>query len=614
MTPRSGRRLRAPALALPTLAILLALAAPATGQPQRPDEAVRLTVASEPADASVWVRYLDQGQERFVGRTPPAGTTLELKLDAGPAEVVVFKDGYVCKVEPLQLRSGGAARLEVRLTRDVEVPHGLILKETPRLVDDAREGERLFLAVLAHVVRHYVEELDPRQLIEGSVRTLVDVLDAVRRREHLLRRELSPEARERYYGAELDLRGYPPLVFQRGPASLEGERSFRIAAGSLEVEGSTDDSFDSYLRMLRQVYGFLRDMWDARQLLSDAVLTRCLIEGQLGALGDDHSHFLTPEAVREMTTISEGSFGGVGIVVSQRDGSLTVITPMEGTPGERAGILAGDRIIAIDGKPTGRMSMKQAVDAMRGPVDTPVELTIRRGDRQPFTVSVVRAEVQVKDTAHRMLGPPAKGIGYLRISSFMHEHLDREVAAALADLQAKGARALVIDLRNNPGGLLTQAHRIADMFVKRGVIVSTRTRLAGEAQVLDAKDGGEVELPLAVLINGGSASASEILAGTLKEHGLAVLVGEKSFGKGSVQRVMALEPFQSALALTVATYHLPSGATPHKVGVQPDVEVKLTEQQALLLPVRSNYTVKEEQLEADPQLLAAIEELQRRAE
>lgn len=605
--PPAPARRRRPFAALAALL----LAAPLAAAQERPP--VHLSVATEPADAQVFVRYLggEGAQEQFVGRTP-AGAALELELAAGAAEVVVFKDGYVCKVEPLQLRSGGSARLEVRLTRDIAIPHGLVLKDSPRLVEDARAGEQLYLAVLAHVVRYYVEELDPRQLVDGSVRTLVEVLEAVRRREQVLRRELSPEARERYYGEELDLRGYAPLVFERGALDAQGRSTYRLTAGAASIAGLTDDSFDSYLRMLKDVYAFLRGQWDASRLLSDAVLTRCLIEGQLGALGDDHTHFLTPAEYAALEEESYGSFGGIGIVVSMRAGKLTVITPMPGTPAARAGILAGDQIVAIDGQLAARLSMKQAVELMRGPVDSPVELTIRRGGRE-LSVTVVRAEVKVRDTAHRMLGPDAPGVGYLRISSFMHEALDVEVETALEALADQGMRALVIDLRNNPGGLLTQAHRLADMFVRKGVIVSTRTRIAGESRVLTAaNDGDELDIPLAVLINGGSASASEILAGTLEEHGLAVLVGERSFGKGSVQRVMPLDPYGGALALTVATYHLPSGATPHKVGVTPDVIVELSEEQELELIKRTNYTVDEEHLEADPQLSAAVKELAKR--
>jgi carboxyl-terminal processing protease len=584
----------------PGLIIIAALTASA----QEPR--VKVAVASEPTESAVFVRYGPDAQDRFLGRTPKDGA-LELELEPGPAELVIYKDGFVCKVEPLELRSGGAARLEVRLTPDIEIPRGLALKDSPAFVRSANEGEEIYVALLAHVVRFYVEEKDPRALVESSVRTLVDVLNAVRSREQLLRRELPVDARRRYYGEELDLSGYPALAYTRA-AGAAGKTRYAVGAGAIGIEGETDPGdLDSYLEMLQKVYAFVKSKWDARGLLSDAVLTHCLIEGMIAALDDEHTHFLTPEDVDEMKVDTEGEFGGVGLVVGARDGALVVIAPMEGTPGSRAGILAGDVIEAIDGQDAGRMPLRRAVELMRGEVDTPVELRLRRGDRS-FTVSIVRAKVAVRNTAHRML---EGGLGYLRISSFMHELLHEEVTAALIDLERQGMRALVIDLRNNPGGLLDEARALADLFVPEGTLVSTRTRMAGESRTLRADPGTRKwRLPLAILVNDGSASASEILAGTLREHRLATLVGEKTFGKGSVQRVLPLDPYHCAIALTVATYHLPSGATPHQVGIQPDILVTLTEEQKVALMSRTNYTIGDEQ--TDPQLDAALNVLRER--
>jgi carboxyl-terminal processing protease len=564
-------------------------------------------VASEPADSAVFVRYGQDARDRFVGRTPKDGGPLSLDLTPGDAQLVVYKDGFVCKVEPLELRSGGAARLEVRLTPDIEVPRGLVLKDSPAFVHSAGEGEEIYVALLAHVVRFYVDEKDPRALVDSSVKTLVDILDAVRGRELLLRRELPQDARRRYYGEELDLTGYPPLALTRTPGR-GGRSTYALGAGSVGIEGTTDTGdLDSYLDMLQKVYAFVQRTWDTRGVLSDAVITRCLIEGMIAALGDPHTHFLTPDDVAEMNADTEGAFGGVGLIVGLRDGELSVVAPMDGTPGQRAGVRAGDVIEAIDGQDATRIPLKRAVDMMRGDVDSPIELRLRRGDRR-FTVTIVRAKVAVRYTAHRML---PGGIGYLRISSFMYETLHDEVAAALEDLDRHGLRALVIDLRNDPGGLLEEARAIADMFVPKGVIVSTRTRIPGESRELDADPGVKKwRIPLAVLVNGGSASASEILAGVLRDHKLATLVGEKTYGKGSVQRVLPLDPYGCAVALTVATYHLPSGVTPHKVGLTPDVVVPLTDEQATALIARTNYTVDAEA--SDPQLDAAVDVLEKR--
>lgn len=589
------RRLGAAAL----LALLLSV--PVLAQDEQP---VHLSVSSEPAEASVFVRYTEgqSAQEKFLGRTKP-GEPLELDLGAeGPAEVVIFKNGFVCKVETLQLRAGSSSRLEVRLTKDIKIPRSLTLKDSPSFVHDAQEFDEIYMAVLFNAVRFYVDEKDPRELVESSVTTLVKILNAVRAREKVLRRELPAEARQRYYGDELDLRGYPPLKLTRTPKE-EGQLAFTLSAGQVGIKGLTDDSdLDSYLRMLHQIYAFVKHKWDVRNLLSDAVLTRCAVEGLLEALDDEHTHFMTPDDVEKMSFDTQASFGGIGVVVSMRGGQLTVVAPMSGTPGERAGILPGDVIAAIDGKSTERLSMREAVNLMRGEVDSPVELTLRRGDRE-LTITVLRAKVKIKHTAHNMLG---KDVGYLRITSFMHEKLSEIVQSAIVDLKKQGAQGLIIDLRNNPGGLLTQAHRIADLFVPNGLIVSTKTRLLDESRRLSADPKSKkFDLPIVVVINGGSASASEILAGTLQDHKLATIVGSKSFGKGSVQRVLPLEPYRCALALTVATYHLPSGVTPHKRGIKPNVLIELDEEQIRKLAERTNYT-EDKNLERDPQLQAAL--------
>lgn len=611
MSPTRSRAVRWTLPAGLIAAVLGLLPAQGLGQDApTPDGAarVRVAVASEPADSAVFVRYEDDPRDRFLGRTPKDGAPLELELEPGPAELVIYKDGFICKVEPLELRGGGAARLEVRLTPDIEIPRGVHLKDAPAFVRTADEGEEIFVALLAHVVRFYVEEKDPRALVDRSVATLVEVLNAVRSRELLLRRELPAEARRRYYGEELDLSGYPPLEFTRGAADSRGRARWALGAGAIGIEGETETGdLDSYLGMLQKVYAFVRYKWDSRQLLSDAVVTNCLIEGLLAALDDDHTHFLSPKDVEEMRTSQEGSFGGVGLIVGMRDGRLTVITPMAGTPAQRAGLLAGDVIRAIDGQDTSRMAMSKAVELMRGRVDTPVELRVERDDRT-FTVSIVRAVVEIRSVAHRMLGG---GVGYLRITSFMDAALHEKVVASLQALERQGAKALVLDLRLNPGGLLDEACAVADLFVPEGVIVSTRTRMAGEARTLRADPGvRKWRLPMVVLIDEGSASASEILAGALRDHGLATLVGEKTFGKGSVQRVLPLDPFGCAVALTIATYHLPSGATPHKVGIEPDLTVTLDDEQRAKLVARTPYTIESEEI--DPQLEAAIGILRQR--
>lgn len=562
---------------------------------------------TQPGEAAVYVRYTAAGaeKERYLGRTG-ASAPLTVELETGSAELVIFKDGYVCRVEPFSLSPGGSARLEVRLSPDVQIPHRINLKRLRPFVRTASESEELYVSTLAKVVGLHVEKVDPYEVIDASSKSLVDVLSAIRSREQVLRRELTADARKRYYGEEVDLRSYPPIRLTRS-VGKDGVGRFELAAGTRAIRGETEKGvLDTYLHMLWKIYRFLDEEWDREGKLSHSMLARIAIEGQLSALGDEHTHFLGPSDLEEMGTEREGEFGGVGIVVALREGRLTVIAPMEGSPGLRAGILAGDWITAIDGAATSQLTMQECVDRMRGKVDSPVEITIRRGERT-LTLTVLRAKVKIKHFTKRLLNTE---IGYLRITSFMSDGLSKGVEAAIKELKGKGAKAIVIDLRNNPGGLLPEAHRISDLFVPKGKIVSTRSRL-GEEQVLIADPKRpKFKLPVAVLINGGSASASEILAGTLREHGLATLIGTKSFGKGSVQRILPLEPFPCALALTVATYHLPSGKTPHKLGIKPDHEVVLTEAQALALLARTNYSWDAKRAAEDPQLRKAVELLE----
>jgi carboxyl-terminal processing protease len=614
----SRRAPRASSLGLALLALLLL---PIEARAQA--KTARLTIASDPPDAVVSLTAKDrkpaapkgkaEALDRVLGRTP-----LTVEVPAGPAEVVIARDGYVLEVEPLELEAGAAQRLEVRLAKDVPVPCGISFKDASGLVKSSAEAEQLVDMVVQDVFALYVEEKDPRALLDSATRTLVQALSAVRERESLLRRELGEAERVRFYGEEVDLRAYPELAYSEHGAE-SGRVRWSLAAGTLAVEGVTDPrDYETFRQKLHAIYAFIKNRWDLAKRLDDGMLARALVEGLLGSLDDVHTHFLPPDAFKEMGDETNGHFGGIGLVVGSREGgAITVVAPMAGTPGEKAGLLAGDRIVAIDGRSTEGMVVSEVIKLMRGDPDTPIELTIRRGEAAPFKVALRRASIAIKNTRAALLAPeatpgpgagPAAPIGYLRIASFMADKLAEEVARALDDLEAKGARALVIDLRNNPGGLLQQAVQIADTLVPDGVIVSTRGRLPLATRTFEASPVPKRKrIPIAILVNDGSASASEILAGTLREHKLAFLVGQKTFGKGSVQRVIPLDPFGCALALTVATYHLPSGMTPHKRGLEPDIAVTMTEDEKLLVAAESVYS--EPTAATDPQLRAAIAEL-----
>lgn len=304
--------------------------------------------------------------------------------------------------------------------------------------------------------------------------------------------------------------------------------------------------------------------------VDDSELIYGAIDGMLQTL-DAHSVFMPPDQYRQLKGDTQGQFSGVGIEVEIRDGWITIVSPIEGTPAFRAGLKPGDRIIAIDGKSTKNIVMHEAVRRMRGEPGTSVALTIRReGSGTPLLFELERAVVKVVSVSSKML---AHGIGYVRIKTFQ-ERTDDYLRAALEELGSRGKlRGLVLDLRNNPGGLLEQAVRVADVFLEEGLIVTTRGK---GGRVLDAENahsrGTYNHFPMVCLLNRGSASASEIVAGALQDQRRAVLMGEKSFGKGSVQTLIELED-GSALKLTVANYTTPAGRSIQGKGIAPDIVV-----------------------------------------
>jgi len=271
---------------------------------------------------------------------------------------------------------------------------------------------------------------------------------------------------------------------------------------------------------------------------------------------------------------TKGEFGGLGIEVTMEAGLVKVVSPIDDTPASRAGVQPGDFIIGIDGKPAIGLTLQEAVEKMRGPVNTPIVITLRRPDVEPFDVRLVRAIVRVQAVKSRLEGDD---VGYIDINQF-NETTQAGLVEAIKSLKSKGGAALkgyVIDLRNNPGGLLDQAVSVTDTFLERGEIVSTRTRHSEQTQRYNARPGDLTDgKPLVVLINDGSASASEIVAGALQDHGRAILLGTKTFGKGSVQTIIPLARGESAMRLTTARYYTPSGKSIQATGVAPDIEVK----------------------------------------
>jgi len=294
------------------------------------------------------------------------------------------------------------------------------------------------------------------------------------------------------------------------------------------------------------------------------------INGLLQSL-DPYSAYMSPDIFNEMQTETSGEFGGLGIEVSMEAGVVKVISPIDDTPASRAGIKAGDYIVKIEDTQVQGKSLSEAVDLMRGPVGSNIELTIRRrGEKKAITFNIIREIIKIQSVKADLLD---KNIGYIRLTSF-NENSSEQIEEKINNLKKnQKIMAYILDLRNNPGGLLSQAITITDFFLDNGEIVSTKSRQKSENRKWFAKKGDLTEgKTLIVLINYGSASASEIVAGALKDHKRAIILGENSFGKGSVQSIIPLKN-KGAIRLTVAKYYLPSGKSISEVGVSPDIEI-----------------------------------------
>ena len=294
------------------------------------------------------------------------------------------------------------------------------------------------------------------------------------------------------------------------------------------------------------------------------------INGLLQSL-DPYSAYMSPEIFNEMQTETSGEFGGLGIEVSMESGVVKVISPIDDTPASRAGIKAGDYIVKIDNTQVQGKSLSEAVELMRGPVGSGIELTVRRrGEKKALIFNIVREIIQIQSVKADII---EKNIGYIRLTSF-NENSSDQIKKEINKLEkSENIKAYILDLRNNPGGLLSQAIRISDFFLDNGEIVSTKSRKASENRKWFAKKGDLTNgKAIIVMINYGSASASEIVAGALKDHKRAILLGENSYGKGSVQSIIPLKN-DGAIRLTVAKYYLPSGKSISEVGVSPDIEI-----------------------------------------
>ena len=292
------------------------------------------------------------------------------------------------------------------------------------------------------------------------------------------------------------------------------------------------------------------------------------VKGLVNALGDPYSVYMDPKMYSELMLETKGSFGGVGIVLGVKDKKLTVVAPIEGTPAEAAGILSGDQIVRIGELDTKDMALDEAVGKIRGPEGSKVTLTIQRNGKEAQEFPLTRATIVIKSVSGKMLD---KEMGYIRVSMFS-ETTGKDFTRKLEELKDQGMTSLVLDLRNNPGGLIDQCVKVAELLVPKGPIVSVIGK-DGDRETYQSSST-VAPLPLTVLVNGGSASASEIVAGAIQDRGVGKLVGVKTFGKGSVQRLMPLDK-ESAVKITIAEYHTPNDRSIHGKGIVPDVIVEI---------------------------------------
>lgn len=404
--------------------------------------------------------------------------------------------------------------------------------------------------------------------------------------------------------------------------------SVYIVASPLEAMAKTTNGGKAETYRLLSLFAdvFERVRKDYVEKVEDKTIIENAINGMLTSL-DPHSGYLNAEDFEDMQVQTSGKFGGLGIEVTMENGFVKVVTPIDDTPAFRAGLKSGDYITHLNGEHVLGMSLSDAVEKMRGEVDTQIKLTIRRKGKPPFDVSITRDIIKLKVVKSRV---EDESVGYLRITTF-NESVEKNLVKAIKKIQkdvGDDLKGYVLDLRNNPGGLLDQAISVSDIFLDKGEIVSTRSREAKDTSSFSAKKGDLAEKkPIVVLINDGSASASEIVAGALQDHKRAIVMGTKSFGKGSVQTVVPL-PGYGAIRITTARYYTPSGRSIQAKGIEPDIEVHPAKVENLdTYPTRSeaelrnaldkdkkkkNYTSKEDNNDNDDEEKQEVKDYQLR--
>ncbi len=357
-----------------------------------------------------------------------------------------------------------------------------------------------------------------------------------------------------------------------------------IALLPLAQSGAASDADSSQVSfsLVKEIYDQVKASYV--EPVTDKKLAENAIKGMLAGL-DPHSSYMTAKEFKEMMVQTRGEFGGLGMQVTMDNGLVKVVSPIDDTPAAKAGMKPNDLIVAIDDAPVTDMTLEEAVDKLRGPIGTQVKLTVRRAQTEPFQLTLTRADIKVDPVKYSLQG---KDIAYIRITNFS-ERTSSNLEAAYKDLQAKAKNKLigvVLDLRNNPGGLLDEAVSVSNDFLDKGDIVSIKGRLSRDNRRFEAQPNHDIThgLPMVVLINGGSASASEIVSGALQDDHRAVILGTQSFGKGSVQTVLPVKESGGAIRLTTALYYTPSGRSIQGTGITPDVVVQPARIEQVALP------------------------------
>lgn len=341
--------------------------------------------------------------------------------------------------------------------------------------------------------------------------------------------------------------------------------TFTVTAGGFLylLKGNSSDVVSTlkFFRALQVVKARYVEQVDTETLVAGAV------KGMVSSLGDPHSIYMDAKMYKDFMVETEGSFGGVGMVLGVKDKTLTVVSPIEGTPSDKAGIKSGDQILQIDGKDTKDMALDEAVNKIRGPEGTTVSLAVRHESEPTKEITLTRSNIQIKTVAGKML--PDK-IGYIRISMF-NDNTGNDFAQKYKELEAEGMKSIILDLRDNPGGLLEESVKVASKFVPKGPVVSVVTRDGHRETHSSALEA--IKYPVAVLVNGGSASASEIVSGAIQDTASGTLIGTKTYGKGSVQTVLRLD--SGAIKLTIAKYLTPNDRSINGIGIEPDIKVEM---------------------------------------